>query len=284
MRSWGKAVRSVAVAGMGTFFVLFPTAADAEEPLGVDGLRLPLSYYESGGIKRQLYAREAEIPDDGVVRAKDVEVRFYREDGSIDAVLTTEECKYNQKLKYAVSKTDFRLDRGNATVQGDGFRWYGEEERIWVWEDIEVTIRHETPVEPGTGDEDQETELIADRLDYFYGENVAVFTKEVHVKDPRLEIRSDKLTVLMTSSNTIRSATATGNVKLRREDMNGVCRKAILLSQKNELILVGDVRLDRPSESIEGKMITYDLSTELIHCTEGRLEGPGLPGDQEEAE
>lgn len=273
----GRAVGGIAVAWAGTLCLLLPGRAKAEEPLGVDGLRLPLSYFEGGGIKRELYAREAEVPDDGVVRAKDVEVRFYREDGEIDAVLRTEECKYNQKLQYAVSKTDFRLDRGNATVEGEGFRWYGEEERIWVLEDVEVTIQHGPSGDPADGESGKgyKTELEADRLDYFYGENIAVFTKEVRVEDPRLDIWSDKLTVLMTSSNTMKSATATGNVKLRREDMDGVCEKAIFLAEKDEVILAGAVRLERPSDSIEGKMITYDLANEIVRCTEGRIESPG---------
>jgi len=286
MRSWGRAVEGYAVAWVGTLCLLLPGPANAEEPLGVDGLRLPLSYFEGGGIKRELYAREAEVPDDGVVRAKDVEVRFYREDGEVDAILRTKECKYNQKLKYAVSKDDFRLDRGNSTVEGEGFRWYGEEERIWVWEDVEVTIHHGRSGDFANGESDEgyKTELEADRLDYFYGDNIAVFTEEVRVEDPRLDIWSDKLTLLMTSSNTMKSATATGNVKLRREDMDGVCEKAIFLVEKDEVILAGAVRLDRPADSIAGRMITYDLVNEIVQCTDGRVEAWGTveePGPAE---
>jgi len=126
------------------------------------------------------------------------------------------------------------------------------------------------------------TVITADRLTFDYKRYIAVFEENVVAVDPRIEIESDKLTVIFDNTNDVKSVTAIGDVHLRTEDKTGVCRKAIYLARLGEVILLGDARLYRGKDSIMGDKITFWVNEDRMTCEPGRL--IVVPEDEQAAE
>jgi len=95
------------------------------------------------------------------------------------------------------------------------------------------------PKAPGTG----QTVVTSKTLEFDYQRHVAIFETNVEVIDPVIRLKSDRLQILFSSSNEVKSVTATGNVNLWHEGSRAVCRKAVYLVQDGEVVLMGDVVL-----------------------------------------
>jgi lipopolysaccharide export system protein LptA len=110
------------------------------------------------------------------------------------------------------------------------------------------------------------TVIKSERLTYDYKRSIAVFDGNVVVRDPRMRIQSDSLTVLMNPDGSIKSATAVGRVHLRQEEKVGTCDKAIYLALTGEVMLCGHAKLDRGEDSVQGNLITFFLNDSRMTC------------------
>ena len=108
------------------------------------------------------------------------------------------------------------------------------------------------------------TVIQADRLNYDYKRLTAVFEDHVHISDPRFKIDSDELRIIFSRTNEVRSVTAIGNVTLVTEDKTGTCRKAVYLTETEEVVLTGDARLTRGKDTVTGDRITFYLNEDRV--------------------
>lgn len=115
------------------------------------------------------------------------------------------------------------------------------------------------------------TEITSAELTYDYKRSIAVFETDVVVVDPQVRIASDTLTVLFDGTNQIKSVTALGNVRIRSDGKRATCRKAIYIAATGEVILTGDAKLMRGTDSVMGQHITFWLNEERVVCKPGRL-------------
>ena len=115
------------------------------------------------------------------------------------------------------------------------------------------------------------TVITSKHLTFDYSRYIAVFEEDVVVVDPQITIKSDKLTVRFDSTNSVKSVTAVGNVRLRQGDKTGSCEKAIYVARTGEIILLGDARLNRGSDSVIGRQITFWINEDRLTCEPGHL-------------
>jgi len=115
------------------------------------------------------------------------------------------------------------------------------------------------------------TVITSDRLEFDYARSAAIFEGNVVVTDPAVRIESDKLNVLFSRTNTLESVTAVGNVVMNYGDKNARCDKAIYLSGKGELLLIGRVELRRGQDTVNADVIRYWLADDRMVCEPGRM-------------
>ena len=103
------------------------------------------------------------------------------------------------------------------------------------------------------------TVITSTRLNFDYKRSIAEFSGNVTVKDPRVRIEADQLNVIFDNESNVKSVTAVGNVRISQGDKVGVCKKAVYLSGGDKIIMMGDAKLSRPSESLYADEITFAM-------------------------
>jgi hypothetical protein len=109
----------------------------------IKDIRVPLDRYENGKLKSQLVAASADMPldgDGGVILAKGVKVEFFNPDGTVDIVITAEDCAYDRQARSAQSKTHVRVVRKDIEITGTGFEWKDEDQVVRVLSDAKVVF------------------------------------------------------------------------------------------------------------------------------------------------
>lgn len=113
--------------------------------------------------------------------------------------------------------------------------------------------------------------ITSDRLTYDYRQSWAVFEGRVTAEDARMRLEADKLTVILDSQGALRSAMATGNVRIRQGERQATCRKAVYQPARQEILLTGDPELRQPGAVVRGETIMFRLDTEVLTSTPGYL-------------
>lgn len=108
------------------------------------------------------------------------------------------------------------------------------------------------------------TVVTADRLMFDYKKYTAVFESHVIVVDPRMRIESDELKIIFSKTNSVKSITASGNVRLRSEDKTATCTRAVYLAETEEVVLTGNARLNRGRDTITGEIIKFFLDEDRV--------------------
>jgi lipopolysaccharide transport protein LptA len=116
------------------------------------------------------------------------------------------------------------------------------------------------------------TVVTSKRLTFDYARMIARFERNVRVRDPRYTLYAKKLTVLFTSTNTVKSVTALGNVRMTQADKRATCNKAVYLARSGDVILSGEATVSRERDIVRGDVITFNLYSEKMTSTPGHLQ------------
>jgi lipopolysaccharide export system protein LptA len=115
------------------------------------------------------------------------------------------------------------------------------------------------------------TVITSESLSFEYGRMIAEFEGNVVVIDPEIGIRCDRMVVMFTPENEVKSITALGNVRMHSGDRRGTCERAVYAAATGEVVLTGNARLSRARDYVEGDSITFWLNEERVVCKPGRL-------------
>jgi lipopolysaccharide export system protein LptA len=121
------------------------------------------------------------------------------------------------------------------------------------------------------GEATNETVVTAEKLTFNYERFIAEFEGRVVVSDPQIHLESDRLNVLFDKENNVKSITALGNVRMRHQDRNGSCDKAIYMAKTGEILLIGRAELRRGKDSVAGDRISLLLAEDKMTCEPGRF-------------
>jgi lipopolysaccharide export system protein LptA len=111
-------------------------ACFAEEP--IENLRVKLEYYPTGELKRELFAKLAEVPSNGDIVAHGLELKELAKDGSVQIKINADDCRFNQDKQTATSTNRVVLKREGMTVSGKGFDWDGNKQKIKILKNARV--------------------------------------------------------------------------------------------------------------------------------------------------
>ncbi|MDI6774851.1 MAG: LptA/OstA family protein [Verrucomicrobiota bacterium] len=108
------------------------------------------------------------------------------------------------------------------------------------------------------------TVVTSDRLTFDYGAWVAVFEGNVVVADATMQIAADRLVLTFAGTNELKSAEATGHVRLAHPSGNGRCDRVVYSAEAGRMVMSGDALLVQPSGSIGADEIAFFLRDRRI--------------------
>jgi len=119
--------------------------AEQAAPIGtnmpIKDLSLPLEHFENGSIKTQLKADFARVPPNGIIEALKVKVEFYNENGDVEVLMLSDDCRYDRESGQASSESSVYLERTDVVITGTGFTWDGKEQVIRILHDVTVVLK-----------------------------------------------------------------------------------------------------------------------------------------------
>lgn len=101
------------------------------------------------------------------------------------------------------------------------------------------------------------TEITSDKLFFDYEGKQAVFTGNVVVTDPDLQLTANKLVVTMTADDQIERLDAEGNVEIKMEGLHSRSGKAVYLLVEGKVILTDRPQVSREGSVMQAEKITY---------------------------
>lgn len=124
-------------------------------------------------------------------------------------------------------------------------------------------------VAAGTGT--NKTIITAQRLTYDYKRSIAVFEGDVVAQDPQMRMVADKMIVVFEGTNSVKTLTAQGNVRITSEDREATCVTAVYKNLGGEVIMTGSPTLRRGQNTLKGDKITFWINDEKVVSEPGEL-------------
>ena len=115
-------------------------------------------------------------------------------------------------------------------------------------------------------DETNCTVITSESLSFNQKKQVAVFSDNVVVTDPQVQIHADRLTVLFSEANQIVSLEGYGNVVIEKDDKKGFGSKATYVASIGTIVLTGSPRIERGQDILSGEIITFYRNTGRLLC------------------
>ncbi|MBN1556532.1 MAG: hypothetical protein JW951_00130 [Lentisphaerae bacterium] len=121
------------------------------------------------------------------------------------------------------------------------------------------------------GSTSNRTVITSKRLDFDYKRSIAVFEEEVTVEDPQIHMTADRMNVIFDEDNNVKSVTALGRVRIRQDDKTATCGQAVYIALTGEVIMTGDPKLERGTDTLEGRKITFWTDEDRVTCEPATL-------------
>jgi lipopolysaccharide export system protein LptA len=103
-----------------------------------------------------------------------------------------------------------------------------------------------------------QTVITANKLDYNYRSNIAVFKGNVVVKDPEIRMTADEMSITLDRTNSVvKQVVASGSVHVTFEDKIATGRNAVYNALKGEIELRGDAQIMRGEDIVKGDRIIF---------------------------
>ena len=153
-----------------------------------------------------------------------------------------------------------RIETDHMLLRGREMTGQTQLKQATIFKDIELVLNptdHETAL-PGTTVQ-QVTITCDGPLAFDYGNSIATFEQNVHVKDPNGDLYSDKLTAYLDQkTHTIRYAEAVGRVRIHQNQNTAFSERAVYEPAIGKITLVGKPSLlVYPSEGSQGAQLSF---------------------------
>lgn len=110
------------------------------------------------------------------------------------------------------------------------------------------------------------TVITSRRLSLDQEQRRAVFEENVLVVDGDLTLTADKMTVIMSPSNTVQTIHAEGRIHATQGDRVAIARRADYDSREGKIVLTGDPKLQQGRDILKGDTITFWTDHRRVVC------------------
>jgi lipopolysaccharide transport protein LptA len=105
--------------------------------------------------------------------------------------------------------------------------------------------------------EERITEITSEKLFFDYEGKIAIFTGNVVVTDPDLQLTSEKLTLYMTAEDEVEKLDAEGNVEIKMEGMHSKSGRAVYTLEDGKVELTEQPQVSREGSILQAQRILY---------------------------
>jgi len=245
-------------------------SARAQQDLNMEikGFRVP-EYDEKGVMTSQLFGDHAEMQGGGEVKIDGLRVEFYKE-GKTVVKVTSPYCFYNQKTREAHSDAPVAADMERLTMRGRGFLLIPSNGTVRVFDDSTVTIKDAMKEVAGAAVSKtvstNATVITSKELFLDYKARKARFEKNVHVKDPQMEMFCDELEIQMGQDNQINWIGASNGVRLLSEGREALAGKAVFDVKTDEIVMQDNPRIMDGKNILMGEQIKFWRGSKRMVC------------------
>lgn len=170
-----------------------------------------------------------------------------------------------------------RIETDHMLLRGRGAKGLTQLKQTTLFKDVELVLNpsdHDAVV-PGAPVK-QVTITCDGPLAFDYGNNIATFEQNVHVKDPNGDLYSDKLVAYLDQkTHTIRYAEATGRVRIHQNQNTALSERAVYEPAIGKITLLGKPSLlVYPSDGNQSAQLSFGLPA----APERRMTGAAQAG------
>lgn len=115
------------------------------------------------------------------------------------------------------------------------------------------------------------TEITSDHLLFDYGNKIAVFTGNVVVTDPDMNITAETLTIHLGENDEVTEIVARGNVVIKMEGMHSLSGVATFTSEDQKLVLEENPQVFREANVLTGTKIIYFRAEDRMEAERARV-------------
>lgn len=106
----------------------------------VENLSLPIDHYPNGRPRAVLKAARALVPPKGFIRAGDVNVEMYDEQGRLEGLFLAENCIYDRLTQCGYCEGTVRIERSGVRITGVNMVWQMRERSAKILSRAEVRV------------------------------------------------------------------------------------------------------------------------------------------------
>ena len=120
-------IRSLVLLLAGWGAALFAQLPDMRE---IENFRVP-DFDANGVMKSEIFGERAKPLTNDMIRITGLRIVMYK-NKAVDVVLTSAHCTEDRKTRNAFSNDEVKIERGKEVINGTGFRWESEKQRIEI--------------------------------------------------------------------------------------------------------------------------------------------------------
>ena len=110
------------------------------------------------------------------------------------------------------------------------------------------------------------TVITSTRMSFDQQQRVAIFDEHVVVIDPEIQIRADRLKVIFSEENKVKTILAEGHVTIEQKTLKALSDSATYDVQEGKVVLSGNPQIQRDRDALAGDTITFWRDTNRILC------------------
>jgi hypothetical protein len=122
---------------------------EAERPLPIQKLRVPLDFYDDGSVRTQVRAGQARIPKHGDIEAFGIRLEFLTPAGEIETLVLLNHGWCNRDERKLRSRSKVRLERKGVLITGTGLAWDAKEQKVTILDNVRVVLDHTLGLKAG---------------------------------------------------------------------------------------------------------------------------------------
>ena len=149
------------------------------------------------------------------------------------AKLKTDNLDWKAHTQEVHTEADVVVQKDNMETTGRGLDGQTQLQKVKILENVTVKIQPATVI------------TCSGALEVDYGNNIAVFNKDVKIEDDRGKLAADKMTIYFDQKNQkLKKVVAQGHVVISRGENFSTSEEATYLADENKVILSGSPRIE----------------------------------------
>ena len=259
-------------------------AAKATEP--AENVAVPIENHPNGSVKSSVFAKKAQFfLESGLVWGENVLVRELKDDGTVVAQISAENCVVDRNAKAGWAQGRVKALYDGTVLEGEGVYLNFKKEFVIITDKAKIVSKEFDVSGRGRGAKGKRgketTSLISRRADYDRSEGVVMFEDGVFLDNPEYKFAAEQLFAFLQGTNELKRVVAIGSVAVTNGSNCGACDRAVYNRAKGRVTMYAKTdgepaRLEELGKKgvknrLEGDKISFWMNSEQVEVENSRI-------------